>query len=153
MAVDFEAIRDVVISHALASGYFEWVSGHEPKNKPPNGLSAAVLLGDTDPIPEASGLATVTLRQEFILRIHINMLTEPQDDIDTRHVGAAVSAMLGAVIGDFTLGGNVREVDILGAHGQRIRGRPGYQNISGTMFRIYDLFIPCVVNDAFTQAA
>ena len=153
MAVDFEAIRNVIISHALASGYFEWVSGHEPKSKPPNGLTAAVLLGETDTLPDASGMATVSIRQEFILRIHINMLAEPQDDIDTRHVGAALNSMLTALIGDFTLGGQVREVDLLGAHGQRLRARPGYLNISGTMFRINDLLIPCVVNDAFTQAA
>jgi hypothetical protein len=152
MALEIETIRDVIISHGLASGYYESVSGHEPKSKPPAGLTGSVLLGDIDPLGEASGLATVSVRLEFIFRTHLNMLTDPQDDIDI-DVGEAVNAMFTALVGDFTLGGNVRNIDVFGEHGPKLRARPGYINLSGTLYRVIDLFTPVIVNDAWTQEA
>lgn len=150
MSLAIETIRSVITSHSLASGFFEATTEHEPKSKLPAGLTASVLLGDIDPLP--GGLALTSARMEFVHRTHLNALTRPEDDIDI-NVGDAVQAMFAALIGDFTLGGNVRLIDILGAHGPKLRARPGYLNLGGPLYRVIDLFIPCVVDNCWTQTA
>lgn len=151
MALGLTAMRDAIQSHALASGHFETVNGHEPKSKPPNGLTAAVWVQEIGPLPSESGLAATTTRVEFMLRIYLNMLRDPQDEIDIE-VGGAVDALMEDYTGDFTLGGLIRQIDILGAYGKPLSAQAGYLNLSGTLYRVMDLIIPCVVNDAFTQA-
>ena len=152
MPLDIEPIRDAVLSHALASGYFEQVSGHEPKSPPPNGLSADLWSQDIQPIALASGLAATSARVAFWLRINLNMLMEPQDDIDPM-CDAACAYLINALTGDLTLGGLIRNIDLLGAHGESLNARGGYLPIGNQMMRIRTINIPCIVNDCFEQLA
>lgn len=146
-------ILDALVSHAAALGHFERVNQHEPKAKNPagQGMTAAVWLQSLAPI-RSSGLAATSGRLEFTLRVYTSMLAEPQDAIDPR-VLAAVDALLAAYSGDFDLGGTVRNVDLLGAHGTPLSARAGYLDQGGRLYRVMDVALPLIVNDLWNQEA
>ncbi|MGH3680775.1 MAG: hypothetical protein ACRDT2_11080 [Natronosporangium sp.] len=139
-----------VRSHALASGRFARVNQHEPKNAPGHGLSAALWVDRIDPVAEVSGLAATSARIVFHLRVYSNMLQEPQDAIDPG-VLSAVAALMTAYSGDFTLGGLVKQVDLLGQHGISLSARAGYINQDSRLYRVMLLQVPIVINDVFDQ--
>jgi hypothetical protein len=86
---------DALVSHALASGLFETVNGHEPVNAPPGtGLTAGVWASRIDPI-RTSGLQATSLRVTFSVRVYSSADTEPLDAIDP-NVLAAVCALMAA---------------------------------------------------------
>ena len=146
------SILDGLESHALTLGRFEWVNKHEPKSAPGSGLTAAVWLQNLRPLPEASGMTSTTGLLTWMLRIYQNFLSEPQDAIDST-VLAAASDLIGAYSNDFDLGGTVRNVDLLGQFSEGLSGRAGYLNQDGKVLRIFDITIPLIVNDLWTQAA
>jgi hypothetical protein len=116
MSLDSNAIIDAVASHAAASGWFERVNRHEPKNAPGHGLTAAVWVDQLGPVPAGSGLRKTSARVVLNVRVFQNMLAEPQDEIDPNMM-SAVDALMTAYSGDFELGGNVRNVDLLAQAG------------------------------------
>lgn len=149
MTFDPDAVYDVILSHAMASGLFERVNGHEPKNAPGNGLTAALWGDEVAPV-RSSGLASVSLRATFNVRIYSSMLQEPQDGIDPA-VLRAVSALLTAYIGDFKLGDQARHIDIFGAYGAPLIARAGYLNQDGKLFRVMTISMPVIFNDCFEE--
>lgn len=150
--MEVDALTDAVVSHAAASGHFEYVNQHEPKNSPGNGLTCAVWAQTVVPIPAASGLNTTTGRVLFNVRIYSNMLQKPEDAIDPA-VLRAVDALFTAYSGDFTLDGLVRNVDLLGMYGVALTAVAGYQTIGQTMYRIMTISLPLIVNDLWGQTA
>jgi len=80
------------------------------------------------------------------------MLTEPQAEIDPA-VMAAVDALFTALSGDFSLGGRVRNIDLLGAHGVGLSAQAGYQTINQTAYRVMTIVIPLIINSAWVQEA
>ncbi len=149
--LDVDAIINAAVSHAMGLGVFDGgVIGHEPKSAPGNGLTAAFWIDAIDPIPAQSGLATTTARLLLSARIYGAFLAKPEDDIDPRLARAAV-ALMAAYSGDFDLAGTVESVDLLGRHGQALRGRAGYLNLDGKIYRVFTITIPVIVNDVFTQ--
>jgi hypothetical protein len=80
------------------------------------------------------------------------MTREPQDDIDTDILNAT-DLLMNEYSGDFELGGNVREVDLLGEFGDSLSSQAGYVTIGGTMFRVMTITLPVIVNDAWNQVA
>jgi hypothetical protein len=151
MALDVDGITDALVSHALASGWFERVNGHEPKNQPGNGLSAAVWAARVGPVL-SSGLASTSAVVTFNIRLYTPMIQEPQDAIDPTMLNA-LSALLAAYGGDFTLGGLVREVDLLGANGAALSAEAGYLTQDQRQFRVFTITAPLIVNDAWDQEA
>lgn len=151
MALDVTALFDAMESHALSTGLFESVNGHEPKRASGNGLTAAVWMQDIGPVPESSGLSATTGLLTFFLRIYQNMLMQPQDAIDPM-VTEAVNSLLIAYSGDFELGGNVRNVDLLGSTGIGLSARAGYINQDGKLFRVMTITIPLIINDLWSQS-
>ncbi len=151
VGVNFPGILDAVASHALASGLFEAVNGHEPKSAPDNGLTAAVWVQSIAPI-RSSGLAATSGRLELVVRLYTGMLSEPQDAIDPGLL-AAVSTLLAAYSGDFELGGQVRAVDLLGQAGEPLSAQAGYINQDHRLYRIMDIRLPILVNDLWQQVA
>lgn len=142
---------DALQSHALASGRFDRVNGHEPKAAPGNGLTAALWADAIRPAPARSGLASTTFRFSLFMRCYLPMIVQPQDAIDPTIV-AATGAVLTAVTGDFTLGGTVSSVDLMGAHGDPLQALAGYLDIDGKKFRAMTITVPCILDDALDQA-
>lgn len=140
---------NALVSHALASGMFETVNGHEPVNAPGNGLTAAVWAGRIDPI-RASGLDSTSLRVTFSVRVYSSANAEDLDAIDP-NVLAAVCALMAAYSGDFTLAGGARNIDLLGANGVAMSAQAGYLDQDGAKFRVMTISVPIIYNDVFEQ--
>lgn len=151
MTINSAAIFAAVEGHAMASGLFERVNGHEPRNAPGSGLSAAVWFAGLQPVAAASGLAATSARLLFTVRIYANALQEPQDGIDPSVLGAA-DTLMAAYSGDFTLGALIRDVDLLGAHGVALSAQPGWLDMGEAKYRTVDITLPMIINDAWPQA-
>jgi hypothetical protein len=153
-SVDLKAtligVFDAAQSHALASGEFDRVNGHEPKSAPGSGVTAALWVDTITPIPRATGLAVTSLRFSIFVRCYVPMIEQPQDGIDPKVTGA-VGTLLAAYSGDFTLGSLVT-LDLLGAHGPGLQAVAGYMNIDSKIFRAMTITLPCVIFDALDQA-
>ncbi len=151
MTLDVAGISDQVVSHAAATGMFETVNGHEPKNAPGNGLSAAIWLQSIEPFPGGSGLQSVTMTLTYTIRIYLNFQSQPYDSIDPTILQAADS-LISAYAGAFTLGGKVRDVDLFGESGNRLKGEAGYLDQDGKKFRAFVITLPMIVNDVWSEA-
>lgn len=152
MTLDITSIRGRLTSHAQALGVFENVLGHEPVSGPGSGLAYAVWLGDTVPSPQNSGLSSTTARVTFNGRLYLPADTEPMDDVDVILSGA-VDQLFGAYSGDLTLGGTVRNLDLLGADGDSLRAAYRYLVLDSVTYRTANLNLPMIVNDVWTQGA
>lgn len=152
MSLDVVTVLNAIESHALASGHFDQVSGHEPKSPPGNGITAAVWVEQIGPAAGASGLASTSARLAFSVRLYTSMLTEPLDMIDP-NLMAALDALMTAYSGDFALGGIVRDVDLLGAYGDPLSARAGYMTQAGGEYRVLTIVLPVIVNDLWDQEA
>ncbi|MFD5709482.1 hypothetical protein ACFWHW_03655 [Streptomyces pharetrae] len=150
MDLDLLAYRSAVMSHAQGLGLFEQVLGHEPVSAPGSGLLYAVWVSDVAPVPTLSGLASVSVRLELTGRVLMPADTEPQDDVDVAVTGA-VNGLMREYTGDFTLGGTVADVDLLGAHGTALRASFGFTRIDSTTYRAATLTIPLIINDAWNE--
>lgn len=148
--INIDAILNRLVSHAMTLGHFERVNQHEPKNAPGNGLSCAIWLDAINPVPAHSGLRATTGRVAFMARVYTSMLTEPPDFVDPNILKAVVDLM-GAYSGDFELGGNVRNVDLLGQAGAPLQAQAGYLNQDGKLFRVMTITLPVIVNDVWEQ--
>lgn len=148
--LDLDPIQNALVSHAAASGYFARVNEHEPKNAPGSGLTAALWAQNIRPYK--SGLKSTTVRVEWRLRLYTNMLMQPPDRIDPNLLKATTYLIAAYSIG-FTLGGLVRQVDLLGEAGNPLAAQAGYLPIDNKMYRIMDITLPVIINDAFTQGA
>ncbi len=146
-----QSIFDAMQTHVAKSGHFEKVNTHEPKKAPGSGLSAAIWIDHHGPQPGESALDKTTWRLVFNVRIYTNFISEPQDAIDPMML-TATSALMEAYSGDFTLGGIVKNIDLLGAGGVPLQAQAGYMNQDNQMLRISTITVPVVVNDAYTQA-
>lgn len=155
MALDASTLLDAVQDHALRSGWFEQVNGHEPtESSPPDtsGLTAAVWVQRIGPAVGGSGLSATTIRLELMLRMYAGINRESEAAIDPNLL-AALDDLLGRYSNDFDLDGLVREVDLLGQFGDPLQARAGYIVQSGTEFRIMDITLPLIVDDLWTQEA
>lgn len=148
--IGFESIQDHLISHAGRLGVFDTVNGHETMNAPGRGVHAEVYVDTIDPI-RSSGLAATSARLGMKVRISTDM-SEPQDGIDPRIVGAA-DAFIGSIHSDFELDGDARNVDLLGTYGIPLSGRSGYLTRASLQFRVIDVIVPIIINDAWSQEA
>lgn len=153
MAINTQALVDDLASHCMASGLFDRVNQHEPKNKPGRGLTAAIWIDRIEPARGRSGLTSTSARVTFNLRIYTNMLQQPQDMIDPKVMEAA-DRMFELISGDFTLGGDAAFVDLLGmTQGHELFCQSGYINIDNMVYRVLTFAVPVIINDAWTQAA
>jgi len=151
VSIGLQAILDAVASHAAKSGHFERVALHEPKSAPGPGLTAVVWWDRVTPLPAGSGLASTSALLVLWVRIYTNMLADPQDAIDSDLV-AAVDSLMTAYSGDFELGGNVRNVDLLGAYSAGLSAQAAYIEQDKKMFRVAQVTLPLVLTDVWGQA-
>lgn len=147
-----QALVDAALSHAAAAGNFERVTGSEILTQPGSGLSVAIWAQRIRPIAATSGLAATSAHVQLMVRIYSNALQQPFDAIDPMMM-AAVDALMTAYSTDFTLGDLVRQVDLLGAHGDALAATAGWlRHPDGGTSRVFDITLPLIVNDAWTQA-
>lgn len=152
MALATAAIVDELDSLCAATGYFKQTITFEPKRAPDAEMAAATWFERYRPSFTGSGLQGTTAVLHFNTRLYTNMLQEPPGAIDPSLM-VALDTVLTSIHADLTLGGNVRNIDVFGENGQPLEAVSGYLDIDGTMFRIVDIKIPCIVNDAHTQTA
>ena len=150
MSLDATAILDAIVSHAMALGLFERVNSHEPMNPPGHGLTCAVWADSISPLPAGSGLHVTSGRVVFNVRIYTSADSEPRDAIDP-HMMAATNLLINAYSTDFELGGNVRNVDLLGQGGVPLSAQAGYLEQDRKLFRVMTLVVPVLVNDVWEQ--
>jgi hypothetical protein len=139
-----------VASDAQQTGWFESVGTEEPKSAPGAKVHFATWLMNAKPA-RTSDLVSTSFRIELAGRIYMNMLREPTGTIDG-DLASAGWDLLGRYSGAFTLGGLIREVDLLGEHGEPLAVQFGYVNIDHQLFRIADVTIPLIADDCFDQA-
>jgi hypothetical protein len=150
MSLDSNLYLNAIISHALRLGRFDAVNGHEPKSAPSNGLTASVWLNRISPT-QSSGLASSSARVEFNVRLQMAMLHDPQDSIDPIMM-TAIDELITAYAGDFTFGEAVRAVDLRGMDGEGLSAQAGYITQDNRTFRVYDITLPLIVNDAWSES-
>jgi hypothetical protein len=140
-----------VMDECLKTQLFLAVNGVEPKSAPPDtGLTASVWVQSLQPIQLQSGLNTTSMLFTVSVRLYGSMLAEPQEAIDPA-IMAAVDTLMEAYTGNFSLGGLVESIDLLGRHSEGLRGDAGYVSINNKMFRVFTITVPMVVNDVYVQ--
>ena len=146
-------VIDAMVSHALSLGHFDHVNQFEPTADPApgNGLTAAIWVQNIRPAPRASGLNVVSFIFTLNVRLYLSLLTAPKDYIDPVMV-KAIDALFTAYIGDFTLGDEIMHVDIFGAHGpDMLEAEAGYVEQSTGDYRVYDISVPLILADLYTE--
>jgi hypothetical protein len=146
--MDVAGIFNAMESHALAVGVFDRVNTHEPKSAPGRGLTCALWVQRLRMI--SSGLTSASVGLDFLVRIYTSMLADPQDAIDPE-VLVALDTLGAAYVGDFTLGGLVRAVDVRGIEGVSLGAQAGYLKQDQTQFRVMDMTVPLLVNDVWSE--
>lgn len=145
------SILEALKTHALASGQFEEVNGHEPTSAPVSGTSASFWFDGLRPLPQGSGLAVTSGVVTFLLRIALRGFSEFQDDAEMRLLTAA-DRMIALYSGDFELGvSNVRFVDLLGQSGETLAAKAAWLTQDGKTYRVVLVTIPIIVNDIWGQ--
>lgn len=149
--LDFGAIVDALASHAASLGVFDGpVLQHQPVSAPGNGITCAVWFARFAPARGASGLSSTTVLVVCSVRIYTPILSQPPDSIDPNMINA-LSALVAAYSGDFDLGGQVKQVDLLGRYGTPLSAVSGYQDWNNTQYRVITVNVPVVVNDVWEQ--
>lgn len=151
MSLGAGAILTAQLDHAKAIGVFEVARLGEFKTAPPAGLTFSLWTQNLGAAPDGSGLASTTAILHTTARVMIPMTTKPEDTAEVKIVSAA-DAYMARLSGDFTLGGLVRNVDLLAQMGEPMRWAFGYILIDQKMMRIADLEIYVVLNDLWEQA-
>ena len=149
-AAAVDALTAAVESIAMQTGLFTSVNLHEPKSSPRSGTTLAIWAQSIEPIAAASGLSSTSGYVVMAARAYGNMLSKPEDEVDPRLMTAA-AALIGAYSADFTLGGTVRNIDLLGEYGQKLTAQAGYITIGQVMYRVMTVTVPCIVNDMWDQ--
>lgn len=155
MSFDQAAVNTLfaqVESAALGLAVFESVNMHEPKSAPGNGVRAACWVQDIRPVGRASGLSKTSGVVTFQFRIYTSFMQMPYDQIDPNALTAATT-LLNAFSGKFTLGGTVRNIDLLGMYGTAMGAQAGYLTQDSKTFRVMTVTLPVVIDDLWTQEA
>lgn len=150
-----KVITDVhsrILSHAMALNVFENVAGHEPKNAPGSGMTAALWTDYLGPAV-GSGLQSTSALLVLNFRIYTPFRQEPVDSIDPT-VSGAMSEFFAAVTADFDLlqSNNIRCIDLLGMTGRMLSAQAGYIEIDRKLTRVMTGTIPIIFNDSWPQS-
>lgn len=151
MTIRSQDLIDRLASHAASTGLFDRVTGHEPKNKPGRGLTAAVWVDRIEPARSRSGLNFTDARVVMNVRIYTNMIQDPPDGIDPA-VMTAVDKLFEAYTGDFQLGDESRFIDVLGmTQSHPMIAQSGYINIDNMVYRVLTMTVPIIIEQAWRQ--
>jgi hypothetical protein len=143
---DVNSLYAALESHALSLGVFRRVNTHDSENAPGEGLSCSIILGPIAASGAMSGLSSVSGTITFLIMVWNSMMQKPLDGVDPA-ILTAVSTLLNAYSGSFTLGGTVRDIDLL-----NLRADPVYVEQEGKQFRVEQISLPIVINDLWTMS-
>lgn len=143
-------LMDAIASAAGQCGWCQSFQTFEPKSAPQSDFHFAVTMMNA--APARSSLVATSFRFELACRIYVSMLREPQDSIDPDITAAAWDLMTMYSSG-FSLGGLVREVDLLGESGEPLDLKFGYIGIDKHLYRIAEITLPVIADDVFQQGA
>lgn len=152
MSLDIRSILDAVRSHAMKTGRFERVEGHELLHPVGHGLAVGVW---PDLIrPTTSGLASISVLVVVKVRLYGSVMPRPADEIDQQMVDAA-NDLMNAYSGNLRLGlAAMRSVDVFGSAGVPLKLQAGYLPVGeGLLQRTIDLDLPLILNDVWEQVA
>jgi hypothetical protein len=152
MSLDIVGIIGAVESHAASIDGIERVVTNEPKNAPGDGISCAIWVSDIEPLGVASGLDKVSVLLSLTVRLMKPLLSQPYGQIDPDLLATA-DRLMRAYAGDFTLGGEVRNVDLLGMYGSKMAAHTAYMTLAKGSYRIVDITLPLVINDLWDEVA
>jgi hypothetical protein len=153
MALNTSTLVNAIASHAAATGLFDAVNGHEPKNAPGGQMTCAIWVQDIVPV-NSSGLNSTSVRITFNVRLYLpslNTSPEQADMIDPQMMDAA-DTLIADYVGNFTLSGLIRQVDVRGADGNPLSAQSGYITQDGTVYRVLTIFLPLIINDLWTES-
>jgi hypothetical protein len=148
-----KAVYSALMSHAKSLALFPHASDHEPLSAPVTGssISFALIEGQLGPAP--SGLSATSMKWEWLVRLYSRWSEKPASDIDPALTAAAVT-LLGSYAADLDLtafgapAGLVREIDVLGPVSE-----PKWLTQDGATYKIREISLGVIINDAFTQGA
>lgn len=143
MAKTMKATIQRMESFLSALGYLDTVSVGEPKEAP-QGVHGSIFLAPYTHI--GTTLNGTIERRAVTIRIYLNALAEPREDIEF-NMDAIISELQEDLLGDFDLGGDIRNIDVT-----FMTVEFGYQDIGAqggaVKYRIGDLLIPMIVDDS-----
>jgi hypothetical protein len=153
MALDLGTITDALKTHAAASGIYEAVTGHGVVEPHAGGLAWWCMVDDIFPYAAGSGLNTVTACVVYKIITTLNdSTTDPQELVDPL-VANGADALLRLYMSNFTLGGLVRNVDIMGAAGVRVSAKAGWMTLDNARYRAMIITLPLIVNNLWDEVA
>jgi hypothetical protein len=143
---DVNALFSALESHALKLGIFRRVNTHDSENAPGDGISCSIILGPIAASGAMSGLGSVSGTITFLVMVWNPMMQKPLDGVDPA-ILTAVSTLLNEYSGNFTLGGTVRDIDLL-----NLRAEPVYVEQEGKQFRVEQISLPIAINDLWVMS-
>ena len=107
-------------------------------------LTAAVLMdGIRTP---STVLDAPVLVYDLVIRLYRNFLDEgEQTELE---VARAVGEIMEEFHADFSIGGNIRAVDVAGMYGRGVDATWGHLDFGNTIFRTADVTLPLIVDPA-----
>ena len=143
---DVNSLYAALESHALSLGVFRRVNTHDSENAPGEGLSCSIILGPIAASGAMSGLGSVSGTITFLVMVWNSMMQKPLDGVDPA-ILTAVSTLLNEYSGNFTLGGTVRNIDLLA-----LRSEPVYVEQEGKQFRVERISLRIVIDDLWVMS-
>ena len=140
----FEAIRSAAKKLAIFTGD---IPTHDPESPPPGRLNCSISLGPVKSLPADSGLDAITGQVTLMVHVWSPAMQRPLDSIDPEVLGA-VSALMGAFAGGFTLSGTVRNIDLA-----QMGAQPGYVDFEGKQLRTAVITLPIIIDDMWAEVA
>jgi hypothetical protein len=124
---------------------FQKVDVGEPVSPPGNRLYCSLMLGPVR--PASSGMNVTSGDVTFLIRIWSQAQQRPLEKIDPELL-AATAKVMGALSGQFTLAGTVRNIALM-----TMSAVPGWVELENEPYRVMEITVPIVINDMFAQVA
>lgn len=156
MAVDYDALHAAVVSHAQKLGVFDSVTDEEPVSAPGPGLAAGCWFLNVLPA-RLSGLAATSAVIQMRVRILTPASTTREGGPTDRRILAAADLLLDAYTGDFQLTDaatvSTRMIDLLASSGGGgLFCQLGWLEVDERTYRMAEITVPILVNDAWAQS-
>ena len=155
MAFNIKNTHSAIASHVARTGYVNDVRIGEPVSPPDaiDKMHAAIMMQNVS-VVELTLSNTVELHMVQLRLYRRAAFGEGDDAGDVeQEMAIAVSQVTSNLIGEFDLGGTLRNIDIAGQFGAGLTATWGYITIGSTVFRTVDISVPLIVDDSATQAA